>query len=118
MVWNRTVSPQFSWPITIEIPSSDPEKNEEFTFVGVFKRLRKTELVELQLQAKQSVNKDPAKFLCSFMVDWQGVVYPETNEPIPFSEQELAEACELLPCFVVQITQQYLHAVVYADRVK
>lgn len=119
MAFVRSKTKTYKFPVTYVHPSAtDPNKDDVFKFVGVFRRLSKSEMSDLYKKAKkdkdlnqeQQLEKVEAMSLgeetLKFMAGWEEVT-EEDGTPIPFTKQSLDELFEEYPSLYVTLSQTF-----------
>lgn len=105
MAWTLVSNPTFRHHVTLVVPGQDPDQSDEFSFLATFKALKLSEIQALQ----DGSYSDPDDLVLKFLVGWSGVLDEEGKE-IPFSPEEVREACDVLPSFSGQLTNSYVSA--------
>lgn len=104
-------SSTYDWPVVVNVPE-DGGRWSRHTFVAKFKRFTKDEANALTERiGEEKANGEPYEHLdlaCEVMAGWNEDVVDADGKPIPYSEQELRELCNLYPMTVGAIFSAWL----------
>jgi len=104
-------SSTYDWPIVVNVPENGGTWSRH-TFTGIFKRFTKEEADALTERIGEDKPNgeayEPLDLVAEVMVGWSNDVVDDNDQPIPYSEKELRELCNLYPMTVGGIYSAWL----------
>lgn len=95
MAFFATQTPRYEWPITVRVPA-ETGGLESYDFFLTFKRLSKTEIVQLQKDVRGKDEMESLDVLVPLVLGWREVKGPDGND-LEFSSKAFEQLLEDCP---------------------